>query len=109
MSKRVYFDGEPRIEYSACTPPLKLPTFALWNEGRTPTAVGAMAEAVARRNRKRIATRCWEPFGEPTSPERCYRVVFTDRRPALPGSDLFHVPRATMYFRVKVPHEEPGR
>ncbi len=94
MSRRVYFDGEPRIDYSACTPQLKLPTFALWNEGRTLTAGGAMAEAIARKNRKRLVTR--------GSKDGEYHATLTDRRPVLRGSDLFHVPRATIYFKVRL-------
>jgi hypothetical protein len=94
MSKRVYFDGAPRVEYSACTPELKLPSFALWNHGRTLTPEGAMLEAIARRNRKRIATRC-------THEGEC-RALLTDRKQALPGSDMFHVPRATIYFKVRL-------
>lgn len=100
MSRRVYLDGEPRVNYSALTPPLKFPAFALWNEGRTLTAVGAMAEAIARRNRKRLALRGW--VDDPITNERVYRCLLTDRRPALPGSELFHVPRAEVFFKVKV-------
>lgn len=94
MSIRISLNGEPSIRYTELAPRLKLPSFALFNQGRQLFPQYAYCDALARRNRLRWA-KC-RALGDGQ-----YSVVLSHRKPALPGSELFHVPVAEVTFRLK--------
>jgi hypothetical protein len=98
MSIRIQLDGEPSIQYSELAPRLKVPAFALFNHGRQLFPQYAVCDAIARRNRLR-----WHSCR--TLGDSTYKVTFTHRRPALEGSELFHVPVAEMTFKIKEPRK----
>jgi hypothetical protein len=94
MSIRVRLQGEPSIQYTEFAPQLKVPAFALYNDGRQLSPQYAYCDALARRNRLRW-TKCR------TLENGQYSVILTRRKPALPGSEMFHVPVAEVTFRLK--------
>lgn len=91
---RVELAEPPVLRLTAFQPPLKMPSFALYNEGRHWSPAAAFGEAIARLNRLRIASIRSNEDGS-------FSLTLTDKRTALRGSNLFHVPKATVIFRIK--------